>query len=117
MKKILAVALIALMGCTSKPAVNPVAKTDDDPRCEKFYEFVNKQVLTHSMIDFQEIKKLAKEENFELNEETDVFEISIVQKMLHSSESCNETITCNQKNYCISVLNLKDNTIIKLFNF
>jgi len=40
---IFVIALLALMGCTSKPAVVPVAKTDDDPRCEKFYEFANKK--------------------------------------------------------------------------
>jgi hypothetical protein len=114
MKRILAIALLALVGCASKPAANPVTKTEDDPRCEKFYEFANK---THSMIDFQELKKIAKAEGFELNEETDIFEMSIVQRMLHSSERCNETITCNQKNYCLSIIDLRDSTIIKPFKF
>jgi hypothetical protein len=35
MKKILAIALLALLSCAGKPAVNKTANAGDDPRCEK----------------------------------------------------------------------------------
>jgi len=115
MKRILVIALLVLMGCVSnKPIPSQTSNIDDDSRCEKFYEYVNK---TYSINEFQELKEAAKEEGLELNEMIDVFEMSIMRTALSSSELCNETITCNQKNYCLSILNLRDSTIMKPFKF
>jgi len=91
------------MGCTSKPAVVPVAKTEDDPRCEKFYEFVNKREDI-DMEGFEDAKEaLAKELGLRIDKPYDMLEISIIQKTFEEYKTiCNEIIACNQKEYCIS---------------
>jgi len=115
MKRFLVIALLILVGCASnKPTAEQATATNDNLMCEKFYEFVNK---TYSIKEFQELKEAAKEEGLELNEMIDVFEMPIVRTALSSSELCNETITCNQKIYCLSILNLRDSTIMKPFKF
>jgi len=116
MKKILAMALLALIGCASnKAVVNPVAKTEDDPRCEKFYELMDKNF---PIGEFSDVKVAGKELGFDINEPIDIYERSVFQ-MLESYYSfrCNETVTCNQKDYCIAILFLKDNKVVNLLEY
>lgn len=106
--------LFTLMSCAVNKPIEQATATGDSLECEKFYEFAKK---TYSINEFQELKEAAKEEGLELNEIIDVFEMSILQTVLSSSELCNEAITCNQKIYCLSILNLRDSTIMKPFKF
>jgi len=103
MKRILAIALLALIGCAGKSAVNKTANASDDPRCEKFYEFVNKRMTT-DIREYEDLKKSITEElGIHIDKPHDILEISIIQKTHEEYNTfCNETITCNQKEYCIS---------------
>jgi len=103
MKKILAVALIALMGCAGKSVVNKTANVSDDSRCEKFYEFVKKR-MDMDTEGFEGIKEsITKELGLRVDKPHDILEISIIQKTFEEYKTiCNETIACKQKEYCIS---------------
>ena len=114
MKK-LAIVLFTLIGCAGKPIVNnTVAKAEDDPRCEKYYEVMNKYT---DINELEAIKEEAKELlGFQLNNPIDIYELSNFKELeTHFSLRCNEAITCNQKSYCISILSLKINKIFPLF--
>jgi serine kinase of HPr protein (carbohydrate metabolism regulator) len=96
--------LLALLSCAGKPAVNKTANAGDDPRCEKFYEFVNKRMDIMGMEEFEYLKKSITEElGLRIDKLYDAIEVSIIQKTFENYETiCNEAIACNQKRYCIS---------------
>ena len=112
MKK-LAIALFALLGCVSnKPMPSQTVNTVDDSRCKEFYELVNEKM---PMDEFETLKETAKELRLKFNEPIDVYEKTSFQMLeAHYFFRCNEIISCNQKDYCISIFFIKDNKIVNL---
>jgi len=107
------IALLALLGCAgNKPVPEQKANIDNDHKCAEFFELVNKKM---SASEFEILKEYAKELGLELNEPVDVYERTCFQMLeSHYSFRCNETISCNQKDFCISIFFPKDNKIADL---
>jgi hypothetical protein len=85
MKKILAIALLALLGCVSnKPAIEQKIL----PNCEEFYEFYR---------GFSEISS----ENRGIEADS-LFNLSLeILEMAVEQYNCNVIITCDEKTYCV----------------
>jgi len=106
------IALLALLGCAGKkPVPDQTANTNDDPRCEAYYEAINRN---SDMEDFDVIKEEAKKYGIYLYEPLDFFEIANIQalaEIFRHRERCHNTIFCKQKRYCTSSIDLKDGKI------
>jgi len=102
---LLAICLFVICaGCIGgKPAAEQATAASGNFKCEKFYEFVNKRMAV-DMEEFDGIKEsIAEELGLHIDKPYDILEISIIQKTFEKyNTTCNETIACNQKEYCIS---------------
>jgi len=102
------IALLTLLGCAGKkPVPDQTANVNDDPRCEAYYEAINRNF---DMDAFNDIKEEAKKYGIYLNEPIDLLEISNAQDILEIFRMgirCKDTIICKQKRYCISTIDLK----------
>jgi len=108
MKFLSIITLLALLGCAGKkPVPDQTANANDDPRCEAYYEAINRN---SDMEAFEGIKEEAKKYGIYLYEPLDLLEISNAQDILEIVRigiRCKDTIFCKQKRYCLSTIDLK----------